>query len=68
MGKKELILLVFLAGCTTVSPIEDPRAVWCEHNEPRQPSMATIEAMTKPELDELNSYNEKGIEWCEWEF
>jgi hypothetical protein len=68
MGKQAVVLALLLCGCTTVSPVEDPRSVWCEHNEPRRPSSAVIEVMTKPELDALNSHNDKGVEWCGWKF
>lgn len=67
MGKVIAFAAVLLAaGCTHSRPIEDPRKVWCDHNEPRRPSVATIDAMSRPELDELNAFNAKGAAWCGW--
>lgn len=61
-----LILLALLtcAGCTTARmPVENPRQVWCDHNEPRRD--ATPET-PRAELDEINSHNRKGQKWCGW--
>ncbi len=62
-----ILLIMALTACsTTLAPINDPRAVWCENNQPRRPSVAAINAMTRAELDELNAYNRKGVDWCGW--
>jgi len=66
MGKA-LILAVFLAGCTSVSqPVQNPREVWCDTNQPRRPTVSVIEAMSRDELDEMNAYNARGTAWCGW--
>jgi starvation-inducible outer membrane lipoprotein len=66
MGKA-LILCLLLAGCaTTPGSVGNPRQVWCDHNQPRRPSAAVVAAMTRPELDEVNTYNGKGARWCKW--
>lgn len=65
MGKA-LILCLVLAGCTTMPSVDNPRQVWCDHNQPRRPSPAVVDAMTRPELDEVNAYNGKGARWCGW--
>lgn len=52
-----------LVGCTHVQPVENPRAIWCDHNSPR--SDATVET-PRVELDEINSHNAKGELWCGW--
>jgi len=61
---KALILAVLLAGCAPVSlPIDNPREIWCRHNEPRRD--ATVET-PRSELDRINAHNAKGVEWCGW--
>lgn len=71
MGQKvaTLILLALLAGCTTTqpAPIADPRAVWCEHNEPRRPSPEEITAMSIDEKRKAVEHNRQGALWCGWE-
>lgn len=52
-----------LASCVTSAPVNDPRAVWCEHNSPRRD--ATPET-PRAELDEINAHNAKGSAWCGW--
>lgn len=65
MGKAALILtLLLLAGCTTTpAPVNDPRAVWCAHNQPRADATETT---PRAELDEINIHNRKGALWCGW--
>jgi hypothetical protein len=62
-----LILLAIIAGCTgcttTGSPIENPRAVWCDHNKPRRDATETT---PRGELDDINAHNRKGELWCGW--
>ncbi|MCF6124383.1 hypothetical protein EN904_13465 [Mesorhizobium sp. M7A.F.Ca.CA.001.07.2.1] len=67
MGKA-LIAPVFLllSACATSAPIDDPRKVWCDHNTPRRPSLTVVQIMTRAELDDLNSFNAKGADWCGW--
>ncbi|RWN51929.1 hypothetical protein [Mesorhizobium sp.] len=65
MGKA-LTLCLALAGCATTAPIGNPREVWCDHNQPRRPSLAVVQAMSRPELDEMNSFNAQGAMWCGW--
>lgn len=62
MGKA-LILALLLAGCSSVQPVADPRQVWCDHSTPRRD--ATPET-PRAELDEINSHNFKGQQWCGW--
>lgn len=68
MGKAlTLIAVLLISGCGHMPvPVEDPRAVWCEHNQPRRPTPAVIDTMSRPELDEMNAHNWKGVEWCGW--
>lgn len=67
MGKTVAAALLLLsAGCAHVQPVDDARRIWCDHNAPRRPTMATIAAMSRPELDEMNAFNAKGVEWCGW--
>src|SRR5688500_19266665 len=62
MGAKAVIILaLLLVGCTTTTPVADPRKVWCEQSEPRRD--ATMET-PRAELDEINSHNRKGMLWC----
>jgi hypothetical protein len=65
MGKA-LILCLLLAGCTMPVSPDNPRQVWCDHNQLRRPSAVVVAAMTRPELDEVNAYNGKGARWCGW--
>lgn len=57
-----IALLLALAGCTT-TPVENPREIWCDHNEPRRD--ATMET-PRAELDRINAHNAKGELWCGW--
>lgn len=66
MVKALILSLLILAGCATVSPVEDPRKVWCDHNEPRRHSPEVIAVMSRAELDETNAFNAKGVNWCGW--
>lgn len=64
---KVMMLCLALAGCATPAPqIGNPRQAWCDLNIPRRPSVAVVMAMTRAELDDLNSYNAKGANWCGW--
>lgn len=64
MVKAALIALLLLAGCASAPvPVQDPREVWCAHNEPRRD--ATMET-PRAELDEINTHNGKGELWCRW--
>lgn len=65
MGKA-LILCLVLGGCSTTAPIGNPREVWCDHNQPRRPSLAVVQTMSRAELDEMNSFNAQGAKWCGW--
>lgn len=62
---KTLILasMLALAACQTPVAVEDPRAIWCENNDPRRD--ATPET-PRAELDEINAHNRKGMLWCGW--
>ncbi|RWB05477.1 MAG: hypothetical protein EOQ39_22360 [Mesorhizobium sp.] len=67
MGKALIApALLLLSACVTAAPVEDPRKVWCDHNTPRRPSLAVVQIMTRGELDEMNSFNGKGADWCGW--
>ncbi|MEP9372603.1 hypothetical protein [Mesorhizobium sp. KR1-2] len=62
-----LSLAIVVAGCTTApEPVADPRAVWCEHNQPRRPSSIEIAAMPLPEKLSAVEHNRKGALWCGW--
>lgn len=63
-----LALLALLTACATPapSPVADPRAVWCAHNEPRRPTAESVAEMARAELDQVNSHNGKGELWCGW--
>jgi len=65
MGKALILVatLAVLAGCVTPAPFEDPRLIWCRHNEPRRD--ATPET-PRAEIDEINAHNRKGAAWCGW--
>jgi hypothetical protein len=58
---------IVLAACsTTPAPVENPRQVWCDHNQPwRLPAVAIV-MLNRAELDTLNSHNAKGERWCGW--
>lgn len=64
---KALIPVLFLAACSTVSqPVENPRSVWCEQNQPWRLPAAAIAMLNRAELDALNGHNERGERWCGW--
>ncbi|QPC87438.1 hypothetical protein GA830_12295 [Mesorhizobium sp. NBSH29] len=64
MVKEALILALLLAGCATaLAPVDNPRAVWCDHNQPRRDAVAETPRWV---LDEINAQNAKGVEWCGW--
>jgi hypothetical protein len=61
---KALILSLFLAGCAAVPrPVDNPRGVWCDHNQPRRDATADT---PRGELDEINTHNAQGVQWCGW--
>lgn len=65
MGKAAaLTLVMLLAGCaTTAQPVQNPREIWCEQNDPRRDATETT---PRTELDEINAHNRKGQLWCGW--
>ncbi len=65
-----LAAALMLAACATPgpAPIADPRAVWCEQNDPGRRTEAQILQMSRAEVDKLNAYNDKGELWCGWTF
>lgn len=67
MGKALTIpVFMVLSACVTTAPVADPRKVWCDHNTSRRPSLAVVQVMSRTELDEMNSFNAKGVDWCGW--
>lgn len=67
MGKARIVpVFLLLSACVTTAPVGDPRKVWCDNNKPRRPSLAVVQAMTRAELDDMNSFNAKGVDWCGW--
>jgi len=56
-------LLLTLVSCATPAPVEDPRAIWCENNEPRRDATPETPRIV---IDEINTHNAKGIMWCGW--
>lgn len=61
--------ILMLAACAArppLAPIEDPKRVWCDHNQPHRPSPEALAAMGGPELDALLVHNRKGAAWCGW--
>lgn len=68
MGKiAALAAILVLAACTTPASVADPRAVWCENNSPRRPSLAEIAAMPPLEKRAAVEHNRKGALWCGWD-
>lgn len=64
VGALALLGCLHLAGCTTIpAPTENPRRVWCDHNEPRRDATADT---PRGELDEINAHNANGARWCGW--
>lgn len=67
MGKALILSLLILAGCTsTPTRVDNPKQVWCDGNAPLRYSEATIDAMSRAELDQINAHNAKGQAWCKW--
>lgn len=68
MGKTIILIAALaVAGCaTTPAPVEAPRSVWCDHNQPRRHAPEAIAAMTRVELDSINAHNARGELWCGW--
>jgi len=58
-----LALALTLAACSTPAPVEDPRRVWCEANEPRRDATPETPRWV---LDEINAHNARGTLWCDW--
>ncbi|AZO23857.1 hypothetical protein EJ070_26360 [Mesorhizobium sp. M1E.F.Ca.ET.045.02.1.1] len=61
-----LLLCLALAGCVTSAPVDNPRKVWCDNNKPMRPSAAVFAVMTRPDLDDMNTHNARGVKWCGW--
>lgn len=68
--RKQVALCAFcilLASCASTKPLlSDPRSVWCEQNEPIRPSVEVINAMSRAEIDRMNAFNLRGVNWCHW--
>jgi hypothetical protein len=58
-----LIALSVTTGCSVTAKIDDPRQIWCDHNQPRRDATADT---PRAELDDINSHNAKGALWCGW--
>jgi hypothetical protein len=59
-----LALLTLLAGCTTTrAPIDNPRQVWCDTNQPRRDYTPET---PRNVVDQINAHNYKGVKWCNW--
>lgn len=64
MAQVLILIALLIGGCTTTrGTVEDPRKVWCLHNEPRRDA---TEATPRPVLDQINAHNMKGTKWCGW--
>lgn len=64
MGKIALILLLIASGCTHRGvPVTNPRQVWCDHNQPRRDARPDT---PRKEIDEINTHNRRGAQWCGW--
>lgn len=60
-----LFALLTCAACTTTRmPVENPRQVWCDHNQPRRDA---TEQTPRAELNDINAHNFKGQQWCGWQ-
>lgn len=58
-----LIALSSMTGCSVTAKVENPRQIWCDHNQPRRD--ATLDT-PRAEHDEINTHNAKGARWCGW--
>lgn len=58
--------VTILSACVT-SPVENPRAVWCETNQPfpKLPAVA-VAMLSRAEKERLVTYQIRGEEWCGW--
>lgn len=70
MGPKVILLLaaLALAGCNTTkpAPIADPKAVWCEENEPTRYTPAERAVLATEVKADALAHNLKGADWCGW--
>lgn len=67
MGKALILSLLILVGCTTTpTRVDNPKQVWCDSSAPLRYSEAAIDAMSRAELDQINTHNAKGADWCGW--
>ncbi len=59
--------LTFLAACqTTPAPVEDPRQVWCDHNEPLKLPAVAVATLSRAEREAFAARQLKGEAWCGW--
>lgn len=64
MVKALVLIALLLSGCThTSGQVENPRQVWCDHNNPRRDATKDT---PRAELDEINIHNMQGVKWCGW--
>jgi len=62
-----LILALSLAGCVTQpAVVSAPRSVWCDTNQPRRLSAATVATMSLAEKQDAVAHNRRGALWCGW--
>ena len=62
-----LFPLLALAACQPAPLALDGRAAWCAHSEPRDLSIAVIDAMTPEARRNEEIYHQRGVEWCGWQ-
>jgi len=63
MGKTLILVILLLAGCASTASPDNPRQIWCDHNQPRRDATATT---PRPEIDRINTHNRLGTAWCGW--
>lgn len=58
-----VMVMLSLGSCTPRAPVSDPRQVWCDFSKPRRDATAETPRWV---IDEINTHNRRGTDWCGW--
>lgn len=58
--------LLALAACSTTVPVQNPRAIWCENNQPIYLPEVAVAIMSRADKERYLTYHLQGESWCGW--
>jgi hypothetical protein len=61
-----ILSLLFLTACTTTATVQNPRAIWCENNQPIYLPEFAIASMSRADKEKYLAFHLQGESWCGW--